>query len=136
MLSPSQKRTLFMELHRAIEESARVTVQSLSSAAGPNISYPPDGKLSVDETAALGKLVGTPDLDSGLRKLIADAAFYPIFHLLCLFDGVADPVQPSEDWRGISISGGREPSNDIMLHDMLYETYWEWDESRSRPPTQ
>ena len=62
-----------------------------------------------------------------------DAAAAPIFHLLALVDGVADPVGwDAEVWLGAEIIAPRDDDDREMLHDALYETYAAY--AASRPP--
>jgi hypothetical protein len=113
---------LFREVHRAIRESADVTVRHLRDKT-PELNYPPNAALTTEERDALTALTLSPAASSALRKLIADAAAYPLFHLFSLIDGVADPVNAPAGWRGVHLGQGvNEP--DPMLHDELYESYW------------
>ena len=113
---------LFREVHRAIRETAEVTVRQLREKK-PELTYPPNAELSADERQALASLALSPAACSGLNKIIADAAAYPLFHLFSLIDGVADPADAPAGWRGVHLGEGmNEP--DPMLHDELYESYW------------
>src|SRR5438309_900220 len=113
---------LFREVHRAIRETAAVTVRQLRDKT-PELAYPPNGILTPDERHALAALMLSPAACSALTKLIADAASYPLFHLFSLIDGVVDPMDAPAGWRGVHLGQGMsEP--DPMLHDMLYESYW------------
>ena len=112
---------MFRELHRAIRETADVTVRRLRDKA-PELNYPPNASFTADEGAALAALSLSPAACSALTKVIADAASYPLFHLFSLIDGVTDPAN-APAWRGVHLGQGmREP--EPMLHDELYESYW------------
>jgi hypothetical protein len=112
---------MFRELHGAIRETAEVTVRQLRDKT-PELNYPPNATLTADERAALAALASSPAACSGLTKLIANAASYPLFHLFSLIDGVTDPAN-APGWRGLHLAEGtREP--EPMLHDELYESYW------------
>ncbi len=75
-----------------------------------------------------------PILISAIRKIVADAAAYPLFHLFALFDGVADPSGLKE-WFGVDLCSPSEEDRDL-LHDHFFETYWDWVKKRgnSLPP--
>ena len=66
----------------------------------------------------------TADQLAILRKLIADACSYPMFHAFSLLDGVTVPaVMETSDWVG----GALETSeNGPMLHDEFFDTYWDY----------
>jgi hypothetical protein len=113
---------LFREVHRAIRETADVTVRQLRDKT-PELNYPPNAAFTADEREALAELTLSPAACSALTKLIADAASYPLFHLFSLIDGVVDPADAPAGWDGVHLGEGmNEP--DPMLHDELYESYW------------
>jgi hypothetical protein len=119
------RNSLFHEMHRAIEETATVSVRMLMEA-NAELDYPPNAGLMPDERTALGALLRTPALERALRKVIADAAAYPLFHMLCIADGVADPPVLHDDLR-------EDVSSKLSLHDGLYESYWAWRRRRPDP---
>lgn len=124
MLDNIDRHALFHEIHRAIEESATATVRQLMSGS-PELSYPPNHGLSPDEIAALGSIKNTPEMQHALRKLIADAAAHPIFHLFSLAEGVVDPPTLED------VQDRERTAAEIMLHDGFYDSYWAW--RRRRP---
>lgn len=133
MMTEQEKEALFIEVHRYIEDAATSTAAALR-AGRVGILYPPNGGLTDAEQAALESLKVTPDLESALRKVIADAASSPLFHLFCLLDGVGTPHQHGEEWVGLALSRmteDEEPSN--FLHDEFNDTYWTWRAVRPDP---
>jgi len=112
---------LFRELHRAIQETADVTVRQLREKT-TDLTYPPNATFSVEERQALAALVLSPAACSALSKVIADAASCPLFHLFSLIDGIADPADAPAGWRGVHLGEGMEEP-DPMLHDELYASY-------------
>ena len=126
MLEEIDRHVLFCELHRSIEESASLAAGNLSRGFC-DLTYPPNCGLSADEVAALQALPKIAALESALRKVIADAAAYPLFHLLSLADGVADPPSIAD------VSKDEHATNDLMLHDGFYESYWGWRRRRPDP---
>ena len=117
------------DIERAAENAASTLVNG--SVAG-GLSYPPNAGFTSDELAALEAIRRIPDIESALRKVIADAASEPVFHLLTYIDGVADPRDVS--WSGVALVdlltvdvNADRPS----VHDELYARYWDW--RRARP---
>lgn len=126
MLEDIDRHALFHEMHRSIEESATAVVAQLIDGA-PDMTYPPNCGLLPDEVAALASIPKTPALERALRKLVADAAAYPLFHLLSLADGVVDPPQLSD------VEDRDRMSVEIALHDGFFESYWAWRRRRPDP---
>jgi hypothetical protein len=57
---------LFLEVHRAIEDSARYATNPLvPDRTLPQLTYPPNGGLSDEERAALAGLASRPEIVSG-----------------------------------------------------------------------
>lgn len=132
MISDKQKQALFLDLHRAIEESAINVVEQIRSTKDVSLPYPPNGGLSDNELAEINQLNLNPAAESALKKIVADAASYPVFRLLSLIDGVSDPHELQEFWTGLrlsSISNGDEEF-ESMLHDDFFDSYWEWRKKR------
>lgn len=126
MLEKIARHALFHEIHRVIEETATVSAQRLVRGS-PELTYPPNCGFSADEAAAIRSLTQTPAMESALRKIIADAAAYPIFHLLSFADGVADAPDIGE------VAADEQTAVEIMLHDGFYESYWAWRRRRPDP---
>lgn len=126
MLEAIDRHVLFNELHRTIERSAAAAVAHLMTGT-PDLAYPPNHGFSRDETAAIASIPKTPAMESALRKLVASAAASPVFHLLCLADGVADPAPLADVQDSDSTVAG------LMLHDGFYESYWAWRRRRPDP---
>jgi hypothetical protein len=117
---------VFHEMHRSIEEAASAAARDFMEGA-PDLTYPPNHGFLPDELEALASLPRTAALEGALRKLIADAAAYPLFHLLSLADGIVDAPELDDVQPGERIAG------EIMLHDGLYESYWSWRRRRPDP---
>ena len=121
MITKAVQDALLKEVHKAIEEA---TESVLSHMEGCELSYPPGVELAPEEAAALSALQLSPSAKSGLRKLVADACCYPMFHFFSLLDGVADPDTDTGDvWCGATLAEKPE-GDDTTLHDELYESYW------------
>lgn len=127
MIDKKVREALFWEIHKAIDEASGSVVNELGAA---ELSYPPGVELTPEENAALAGLRLNDAAQSGLKKLVADACAWPLFHFFSLMDGVADPeAERNEDWRGATIEKKGE-GDDVMLHDELYETYWVYGERK------
>lgn len=133
MLSPAQLDALMLEVHQAIEDSARIATGSLTpEGRPPHLAYPPNGGLSDEESVALSGLAENPHVVSGLRKVIADAIATPFFRFLNLLDGTGDPLHlKDDDWPGFELVEAENGQQ--MLHDYFFESYWAWRERRPDP---
>lgn len=129
MIDVAIRRALFIEIHREIHNAAS-SVLSFSDPKKHSLSYPPSIELTAAEKSALQELQLSSSAKSGLQKLITDACNKPMFHLFCLFDGVADPQAGGFDpWFGVSLASKKDAENDPMLHDELFESYWDYKKS-------
>lgn len=130
-MSTVLRQTLLAELHRAIDDAAREGVAMLQSN-GMEPAYPPGVKLSDKEMAALAALNLSADQRSALRKVLRDVASRPLFRLLSLIDGVADPSEWEGVWLGARIEESTDDSSDgAMWHDDFYESYWDYEKDRA-----
>lgn len=133
-VSTDNLNTLFLQLHKTIEETAdRVATSLTNHSANDIISYPPNGGLNDLENEALKSFGPDENLKSGLRKIIADSCVTVLFDLFAIIDDVRDPDVDTDKWKGIKLvdnSDEVEPPNDLMLHDKLYDSYWDWRKKR------
>ncbi len=127
MLNNVIRNAILAEVHRAIHEAASSCVAALEN---PNITYPPNEELTPAERSALAALFLSAEARSGMQKLLADTASYPLFHLFALMDGVGDPVDFPGEWTGLSLSVKED--DEPMLHDDFCESYWDFAESRTQ----
>ncbi len=130
MIDKKIRTALFIEVHRAIEESA----ESVAQLETDDLSYPPGADLTSDEVDALSALELSEPAKSGLRKLVADACSYPLFHLFSLLDGATDPeTELDEMWMGATIELNADDDDDDddtpMLHDEFYESFWAYSDN-------
>ena len=127
-LSDNNLKTILIHIHKRIEETADNSVEQLIQNNFGTISYPPNGGLTEKEIEGLKKLKIDDDARSGLRKVIADSSAFIIFDFLSIVDRVAEPEINTTSWTGIKIVDESEDikETDDMLHDSLYETYWDW----------
>jgi hypothetical protein len=132
MISEEIQKVLLTEIHKSIEEAATYTVKVLgNSSQDIALAYPPNNTLTPEEKTAIQGLVLHDAARSALKKIILDATSVPIFHLFSLMDGVTDPeTEEIEVWPGVAFcpkSGDEETEDDgLMLHDNLFESYWEY----------
>jgi len=111
------------------------------------LSYPPNSGFTTAEGNALSGIPQVPGMESALRKTIASAAAAPLFRLLSILDGVADPPLGAPDeagrcWLGAQIEPNRwngeaeaiaKRESLGFLHNQFYESYWTWRNKRSDP---
>jgi hypothetical protein len=126
MLEDITRHALFHEIHRSIEESATATVANLM-AGRTELKYPPNCGFTAAEFAALKSIPRTRAMESALRKILADAAAHPMFHLFCLADGVVDPPPMTR------IQKEDRSAVELPLHDGFFESYWAWRRRRPDP---
>jgi hypothetical protein len=126
MINKDIRNALFKELHKAIEESS----ESVAKLNASDLYYPPGVELTPGEKKALSSLPLSTDAKSGLRKLVADACSYPLFHFFSLLDAVTGPdIELDDVWLGASIELNKDDDfededDDLMLHDQFFEAYW------------
>ncbi|HMV50540.1 MAG TPA: hypothetical protein PLD20_10040 [Blastocatellia bacterium] len=118
-------KKLFAAMHAAVSEAATSTVNALANPESEFlVTYPPGQVLTAEEIQELKQLKLSPSARSGLAKLLKDACASPLFELLYLIDGVADPnLDNNEHWPGIRLEL-KDADESLMLHDYLYESYW------------
>lgn len=129
-LSDHNRELLLIHLHRVIEDTAQEIAHKLIDRFCPEeMTYPPNCGLTQDEMTALSFLKGIQNVESALRKVIADAACRPIYQLLCIIDGIDDPE--GKDWSEVALLDREE--DDVegeFLNTTFYDKYWEWREIR------
>ena len=68
-------------MHRSIEEVATKVASELRSGVA-SLYYPPNSGLTDDENRAIAELRSIVGLESALRKIVASAASFPLYHLI------------------------------------------------------
>ncbi len=125
-------KALLLDSHRSIEEAASYAIEEIKKGQ-ITIMYPSHVRLTSEEQKALLKHKNDQTLLMALKKIIVDAASYPVFHLFELMDGVTDPQNYDEYWSGAKfISRSEEDEEDFDLHDEFFATYDEW-KNQSHP---
>jgi hypothetical protein len=137
MLTETQRRALFLEMHRNIENAAGRVAAQLTSREGLQLSYPPNHGLTDNEISALRNLNVGPGLESAFRKAIASAVSEPLYYLMCILDGIGEPAELGERWFGARIDPippepDGMPEAEPLRYD-YYESYWEWRRIRPDP---
>jgi hypothetical protein len=135
VLTDGQRNALFIDVHRAIERAADETAAVLTGqAAAAEPAYPPNGGFTAEEKAALAALPVRPELASAIRKLVAGASAGPLFTLLSLIDGVADPSTIEGPWPSFHLAQTTDQEFEhLMLHDVFFDSYWLWRDRRPDP---
>jgi len=135
MLDDKQREALFVDVHREIEVAAHRAAEAITGLrAVPDLAYPPNGGLTPQEANALRDHGADREAVSAIRKIIADAAAGPMFAFLSMLDGVADPSACGGPWGSFHIVAATEMEREhLMLHDVLFDTYWLWRDRRPDP---
>lgn len=121
-----ETKALILETHSAIENAASFAIEEMRKEHY-QISYPFGVRLTLEEQKALAKLCADPNALTALRKILLDAASYPVFQLFEIMDGVSDPQNYDELWHGVKFCPRSEDDGeDLDLHDEFYATYDEW----------
>ena len=72
-LSEHNLNTLMIFLQQKIEENAEYIANELTNGDSTDfLTYPPNGGLTEAEESSLGKIKNDPNLESALRKILAD----------------------------------------------------------------
>jgi len=133
-ISENNERALMVQVNSDIEEAAQGAVQSLlDDSFQSKMSYPPNHGFTTDELAALRTLKTIPNLEPALRKIIAEAASFPVFRVFEYIDGVADLNDDS--WRGVCLIDRPHEDDDADVddtsyHDKVSAYYWDWRKMR------
>jgi hypothetical protein len=132
-LSDQNIKTLMLSIHQKIEEYANDTSEYLNKGEIQDLlSYPPNCGFNDKEIHSLNKITKDTDLQSALRKILANNSAGVVFEIMNLIDGTTDPDEDSGEWTEIALidKSDKIEENDEMLHDSFYSTYWDWKEIR------
>ena len=132
-LSEHNLKTLMLFLQQKIEENADYISDQLDKGNSTDfLTYPPNGGLTEKENLALQKLKNDQDLKSAMRKILADNSANVLFDLFNIIDGTTDPDENLGKWTEICLVDKTDEieDNEEMLHDELFEKYWDWREIR------
>jgi len=130
-LSESNRNIFLVELHKAIEDVAEAGSKNILQQDFDSLAvYPPNGGFTDEEKVALRSVASVPNVESALRKVLANAGASVIFDMLNWIDGTGDPE--SEDWTGVKLvdADTDEDPPYAMLHDDFYDKYWDWRKTR------
>jgi len=128
-LSKATEQTLMVALNSNIEDVAETLARSLvDGSVARQMLYPPNNGFTSDEKQALEALKAIPNTESALRKVLADAAAYPICKFFGYADGITDPTD--DEWSGIYLTE-RPDDEDIEVQGTSYDAeiyhhYWDW----------
>lgn len=127
-LSEENKKSLFIQLHKDIDEISSKVAKKISDGKIDELVYPPspDNELNDEEKKAIKKLKNIPNIESALKKIIKDSHSYPWFNFFNFIDGTGDPA--GDKWTGVSLVDldVDEDEGKEFLHDVFYETYWDY----------
>lgn len=132
-ISKESIKTLLVQLHKSIEDSANSTANQLNNGQVDwLINYPPNGGLTESEKSSLDILKNNTNLRNALRKVLASNSASVLFELFSIIDGVSDPDPNTGKWSEIMFVDKPDDFDEhrAFLHDQLYETYWDWRKKR------
>jgi len=134
-MSENNEQALMVQVNADIEDAAQNAARSLMDGSfQSHITYPPNHGFTSEELTALAALKAMPNLESALRKIIADAASFPVSRVFEYIDGIADPNDDA--WSGVYLTdrpdrGDNVELDDTSYHDGMQARYWDW--RRIRP---
>jgi len=134
-LSNITASVLLLDINLCIEEYADAAVQNIIEARNfDSLVYPPNGGLTEGEKKELEELDNNDNLKNALRKVIADSTAGVLFELFNVIDGTGGPQLRQDEWKGVQLVDDQEDASEDpfpdMLHDGLFEAYWEWRQLR------
>ena len=121
-----------IQLNAEINDAATNIAHKIVNDEIKNVlSYPPspDDLLSENEIEALKEIQKIPFAEVALKKIIAEGVATAFFGLLNSIDGTDDPKKEFGEWKGVALidrSFVDGDPYDFMLHDAMFEMYWEW----------
>lgn len=133
-LSKDNRNALLIDLNRTIEINSEQTVDLIVNKKYKNIiTFPCNKELSNEEKIAIKELSKIPNIKSALKKIIIDASSFPVFDLLSLIDWIRD-IEDIEWWKWVSLVDNLRDKFEEweMLHDWLYEKYYDWIKIKNR----
>ncbi|MBA9029277.1 hypothetical protein [Peribacillus huizhouensis] len=122
------KRAFLVELHSIIREYSLIEKELKNPSR--KLTWE-EFNLTEKEVYALKYQSFSPESISAIQKIVRDnimGAFHDAFSLL---DGVSDPTVEKVDdiWVGLRLADvqeDEEAEDEMMLHDELYDSYWDW----------
>ncbi len=126
-LSVDNRERICIEMNKIIEQETVNTVNYLFSGLKGEILYPPNGGLTSEETQVMLQLRLEESQRRPLLKVIADTVAGAFFTLLNLIDGTGQPK--TGGWKGDGVAlidSPKDYEGGQMLHDGLFEKYWDW----------
>lgn len=122
------RRAFLLELHSIIREYSLIEEQLKNPSK--KLTWE-EFNLTEEEVYALKSQSFSPESISAIQKIVRDNIMLAFHDAFSLLDGVSDPtVEESDDiWVGLRLADVQEDEEDeseMMLHDELYETYWDW----------
>ena len=115
-------------------DTADKAVQAFIADEKYELIYPPipNNKLTENEIAAIKKIRNIPNIESVLKKIIANTSAIAAFNFLNCIDGTGDPSSKAGEWTGVALIdrdnlGDNDPYGN-MLHDVFFASYQNWKE--------
>src|SRR5690349_20521555 len=99
----AEVEALLIETHRAIASSAADAARALVTR-NYELTYPPNMTLTSVERFALASIAASPEMESALCKVIANATSAAFFRMFACIDGVGDPQTYDGEWLGLDLT--------------------------------
>lgn len=130
------RERLMLEVHEVMERYSEIE----EFLKKPRESYVWDEfSLGEKELQAIEHTNLSKEAITGIEKYMKQCIMDSFFDIFTIMDGVGDPDftygQDDKMWFGIRLSETTvddEEEYDMMLHDQLYDIYWEWLELKKK----
>jgi len=138
-LTERQQKALLIEANAQVEQRADEAARILCGLdTVRELTYPPNGGLSFEETRYLESLRQHPEAVAAARKIVADAISAAFFHFLCCIDAVGTPRSYEDPWLPVTLhmpvnESEDEPKDLNMYHSAFFDAYWDWRDLRPDP---
>jgi len=135
-LNGKNLKLLMLYLHNNIHGSVDWSFDSIKDGRLKEmISYPPDVELYDQELVELSRVLkDNPSLENTLKKIMINAAMYPLFDFFNFIDGTGDILDGEYEALELVECTFDEVENledrEDFLHDLFFETYWDWKEKK------
>ncbi|MEI2438874.1 hypothetical protein [Priestia megaterium] len=129
------KKAMLMEMQKLIHEYSQIGDQLT------NINQElvwQELNLTDEEALSLSKENLSPASIKAIEKTVKDNMMSLFHDFMCLVDGVSDPndieIENDGVWLGLHIKPKHllseqeleDEDNELMLHDEVYDSYWDW----------
>jgi len=131
------REAMFMEMHKLIHDYSQISDKLTSP---PKEAVLEELTLTDEEASSLRNENLSPASLTAIEKIVKDNMMGLFFDYMCLVDGVSDPndieIENNGVWLGLQVKPKHllseqdleDEEMDLMLHDEVYDSYWDWKE--------